>query len=94
MINLEKIYKDAIKLWGKKSQVLMCVEECSELQKNLLHDLRLERSVKREDILEEIVDVQIMLDQMQIIYGITWIEFDLKKCEKLRRLIGRIKEGL
>lgn len=67
----------AIKVFGIESQVDMCLEEMSELAKALL---KLRRSPLKDqniltqgklivDIREEIADVQIMLDQMRLIYG-------------------------
>jgi hypothetical protein len=65
----------AINTYGEQPQVDMCIEEMSELTKELLK-LRWESTQagfqkRRENIKEEIADVQIMLDQMRIIFGDT-----------------------
>ena len=88
----EELYKSAIKAWGESSQILMCVEECAELQKNLLHELRLKKTVRREDILDELVDVQIMIEQMRLVYRFSPLEFLEQRAKKLKRLSLRIKE--
>ena len=58
------LLEKAIKKWGKNAQVLMAVEEMSELTHELLADLR----GREHNILEEMADVEIMLEQLKIIY--------------------------
>lgn len=88
----DDILKKAIESYGEDKQVDMCLEEMSELAKALL---KLRRSDEQEgltmvarlaDVLEELADVQIMLDQMRIIYGSTEAEEETK----LRRLAERL----
>ena len=87
------IYRAAVKRWGTASQVLMCVEECAELQKLLLHEMRFAKTIRPEDILEELADVQIMVEQMRVVFGFTTHEFMNKRAEKLRRLKLRTQEA-
>ena len=65
----------AIERYGAEAQTDMAIEEMSELTKALLKFRRSQHGDKTcgnnlvGNIVEEIEDVQIMLDQMKIIYG-------------------------
>ena len=83
----------AINTYGEQPQVDMCIEEMSELTKAILKYRRAENKNKNEaeyledDIIEEIADVQIMLDQMRIIFGDTQSQEEYK----LTRLWARME---
>lgn len=71
-----EVLQQAVDTYGKEAQVDMAIEEMSELTKALLKHRRAERSPEawdyektRQNILEEIADVIIMLTQLVIIYG-------------------------
>lgn len=71
-----EILQEAVDTYGKEAQVDMAIEEMSELIKALLKHRRAEHSPEawdyektRQNILEEISDVIIMLLQLIIIYG-------------------------
>ena len=88
----KEIEGQAIRTYGENSQVDKAVEEMSELTKALLKYRRNEdMSVNRRlnNILEEIADVQIMLDQMRIIFGDTSSQEEYK----LNRLWERMEAG-
>ena len=81
----------AIRTYGEQPQVDVTIEEMSELTKELLK-LRRESTQagfqkRRESIKEEIADVQIMLDQMRIIFGDTSSQEEYK----LNRLWARME---
>lgn len=66
----------AVSVYKKEAQIDMAIEEMSELTKALLKHRRAERSPEawdyektRQNILEEIADVIIMLTQLIMIYG-------------------------
>lgn len=87
------ILEKAVETYGTESQVDMAIEEMSELTKALLKYRRalkgntdISVSKAHSDILEEIADVEIMLDQMKIIYG-------EPICERKHK-IDRLKERL
>lgn len=94
----EDVVCAAIDTYGREAQTDMCIEECSELIKALLKFRRLsekeqvsEIGVKLlENIQEEIVDVQIMIWQMEIIYGYRRIPDRIER--KIDRLRERVKE--
>lgn len=93
-INRNEILKQAIAIYGGDAQTDVCIEECGELIKALLKYRRYERFGQTCDeqalanIREEIADVQIMIDQMRLIYGDTVQE----EIYKLERLVKRIEE--
>ncbi len=67
-----KFYDECIEVWGKDAQIKMCIEEMSELTKELCKNYRekfAETPEQIEKICEEIADVQNVVDQMQHIFG-------------------------
>ncbi|HCA28892.1 MAG TPA: hypothetical protein DEP23_04630 [Ruminococcaceae bacterium] len=87
-MNRTEILQEAIKKYGVQSQCDMCIEEMSELTKALLKLRRAstqpEMQKCRENIREEIADVQIMIDQMRMVYGDT-AEQETYKIQRLRK---------
>lgn len=81
-----EIERKAIKAYGHKKQEDICIEEMSELIKAIIKNRRYSSTETRQSIREEVADVQIMLDQMRMIFGPTLIEEDAK----LTRLAGRL----
>ena len=79
--------------------MLKAVEEMAELTQALCKLERVATSPNfaehwnraREHVLEEIADVQIMLNQMQLLYG-DCTEWEIKKLEYLARRLG-IEDG-
>ncbi len=69
----ERILQDAVRTWGRDAQMLMMVEEMSELTKEICKFYRTTddagASAIAGNIREEMADVQIMLDQMKIMFG-------------------------
>ena len=58
--------KRAVDCFGETSQLIVAVEECSELQKEITKYIWGKRSPA--DMSEEIADVLIMIGQIQVIY--------------------------
>lgn len=89
----KKVFADAIKTYGENAQTDMAIEEMSELTKALLKFRRYgmgdSAADRLNDIREEIEDVQIMLDQMMLIYG----RDEATRCMKIARLRERLKEA-
>lgn len=86
----DRICADALAKYGFNKQLLMLFEEMAELQ-NALCKERLGRDTV-EHIAEEIADVKIMLDQMEIYYGIR-DEVQCKRRGKLERLQERMNRN-
>lgn len=82
------ICESALKKFGLEKQMIKCVEELSELQKELCK-LSLEEG-NLENTIEEIADVEIMLEQMKIGLNIGFYEFTAVKSKKLLRLSERL----
>lgn len=81
------IIKQLIEKYGDK-QVIVAIEEMSELQKELCKSLR--GKTNKEAIAEEIADVYIMLNQMQQYYGISDKEINLLIEYKFKRTKERL----
>lgn len=80
-------YSAAVTHYGKQSQVVIAMEEMAELTKELSKDLRCNGDLGA--ISEEIADVEIMLEQLKIIYR-NRAMVDRIRAEKLIRLADRI----
>lgn len=84
---METLFQLSIDKWGTDTQILLCAEELNELQKELFKDLR--GKDVRNNIIEEIADVEIMIAQMKYIFNIDeeeilkWKEFKLDRLKKL-----------
>ncbi len=86
-INEMEVLQRALDTYGSSLQIAMVFEEVSELQKELCKYLRGRGSF--EHIAEEIADVEIMLEQMKMLFCCT----DDVRNER-RRKVGRLKERL
>lgn len=86
----DRILQDAVRTWGRNAQALMMIEEMSELTKAICKFYRAgdDKSAAAvvENIREEMADVQIMLDQMKIMFGSSGFQ----EREKLDRLEKRL----
>ncbi len=81
-------YSDALNCWGEDSQKSLFHEEIGEVLTAMSHEKR--GRCGKEAVLEELVDLQIMLNQMVIVYG-TDQEFQEIFEVKIYRLIDRIE---
>lgn len=92
MITLEQrlnVLNSAIRTFGKENQKVVAIEELAELQKELTKDLRGKPNLQK--IAEETADVEIMLEQLELIYGVGLIQQkQVFKENKLKRLAERI----
>lgn len=95
-MNREIIIRKAILTYGAKAQMMMCIEEAAELIQAINKYFRATKgncnSLDKAywNLAEEIADVQIMIEQMRIIFGKDVI--DMKVKEKLCRLETRMRE--
>ena len=65
----QEICKAALTTWGKQTQLMMLLEEMSELQKEVLKNINRNKD-NVAAIAEETADVLIMLDQLIVMYDI------------------------
>jgi len=84
-----KLYDKAYQLWGKEAQILMAIEEMSELTQLLLHHIRKNKKVTYTELASEIADVRIMMEQLIEIFSIydKVIDAEENKLGKLNRYI-------
>ena len=82
-----KVLQRALDTYGSLPQIVMVFEEMSELQKELCKYLRGKYSPA--NIAEEIADVEIMLEQMKMLFCCADDVHDVR-----RRKVERLKERL
>ena len=87
MTTIEK----AIATYGVDMQLNVAIEEFSELIKEICKCKR--GNDNRENIIEEMADCYIMLEQLEIIFGVKSSEIGLALDAKLNRLEKRLEEG-
>ena len=75
--------------YGKDSQVLIAIEEMSELTKDLCKYFR--RYNRRNEIIEEIADAEIMIEQLKCLFDVH-TEVDNEIDYKLERQIRRMEQ--
>lgn len=85
-MNKRKLYNKIINHFGKEKQLFVVFEELSELQKAISKYERENNEHNLNDIMEEIADVQIMIEQLYVIYQLSNKKVDLIKLEKLYKL--------
>jgi len=68
-LEYRSVLKAAIKVWGSESQIDMLHEEIGELLQAVNKNKRKSSHETRDNLLEEIADVEIMLEQLKLIIG-------------------------
>lgn len=86
------IYKKAINTFGESAQMIVALEECSELQKEISKIIREKGDLG--NLAEEIADVEIMLEQLKLIFTLhdKVVTKKGEKIERLKRIIEKYKE--
>lgn len=85
---------NAIKVFGTDAQLLMAIEEMSELTKAICKEKRARDATDdeyfnaRQNLLEEIADVEIMLEQLLIILGADISSIKDYKLERLKEILA------
>lgn len=85
--NLEKI----IRYYGKEPQMIVAIEELAELQKEITKRLRPTRMTVF-GLVEEIADVEVMINQLKLIFGISEAEIARERDYKINRTLERIEK--
>ena len=88
MPNTYLICKEAVNVYGAASQIGMFVEEIGEVLQAINKLSRKTDEERYDNLVEELVDLQIMLVQMRIVYHIPdklWDEMMDKKKRRLRQ---------
>ena len=91
----ESIMRQAIETYGVQAQCDVAIEEMAELTKAIMKLRRVEDDYGKtqatlDNLLEEIADVDIMIDQMKIMWGPKQVEECRRK--KLERLDRRLND--
>jgi len=83
----DNIYKEAVQTFGTVSRIDLCIEEMAELTQALC---KYKRGLKH-NIEEEMVDVEIMLEQLKLIFNPHMLEgYKYSKIERLRKTINEV----
>lgn len=93
----ERIMRQAIETYGVQAQCDVAIEEMAELTKAVMKLRRVADDYEKtqaalENLLEEIADVDIMIDQLKIMWGPKPVEKYRRK--KLERLDRRLNDDL
>lgn len=79
------IYEQAVAKFGEDHQILKAVSELNELATALMHYR--EGKATSEQVMNEIADVQILLEQLEIIYEMESAPFVHEKLKKLENIL-------
>lgn len=89
---VKSIYQLAVEKWGANSQINMALEECGEfivaINKYRRATNNTDATEANDNICDEIADVIIMMEQMQLMFGVDRVQ--RIKSEKLKRLEERL----
>ena len=87
--NEQEVFETAISRYGETSQLHMLLEEMSELAKEICKSMRYSKKQYKAKVAEEVADVEIMLEQIKIIFG---IDDDVEgwRLDKVVRLAERL----
>ena len=83
----KEIYEKALRTWGTQAQIMMALEEMSELTKELCKHFR--GRPNGAEIIDEVADVTIMMEQLRLIFGI-----NEAVCEQMDVKMLRLKKRL
>ncbi len=84
------VLKRALETWGEQAQMLMVVEEMSELMKEVLKNINRKKNNIAE-IIEETADVEIMLEQLKENYKIAE-KVEAYKKDKIKVIEQRLND--
>jgi len=83
-------YREFLRAWGEASQLIMAVEEAAELQKEITKYLRGEDNL--QFILEEVADVEVMLEQLKLMFKFPQKVVDEQKEMKINIALEKAKK--
>ena len=88
-----KIYQKACEKWGRVAQLEMAQEEATELALAIRREIRNNDEKSFLELVDEIADVEIMIEQIKMIYELTPLEYAVeeRKEYKVNRLKQRIE---
>lgn len=89
MTTIKSVIQKAIDTYGYDLQKQVAIEEMAELTKEICKDFRGKEN--RDNIIEEIADVQIMIYQLMAMYSISDVDLAIEMGLKINRLSERLK---
>ena len=89
MTTIKSVIQKAIDTYGYDLQKQVAIEEMAELTKEICKDFRGKEN--RDNIIEEIADVQIMMYQLMAMYSISDVDLAIEMGLKINRLSERLK---
>ena len=90
---IKKIFKKSIEVYGKEAQSRQAMEECAELIQAINKCLRYPNKEEcKNNLIEEICDVEIMLFQLKEMFGITNDAVEIYKLLKAKREKERLEK--
>jgi NTP pyrophosphatase (non-canonical NTP hydrolase) len=81
------VCKEILERYGKEKQLDMVAEECSELIQAVMKNKR--GRDNRANVLEEIADVELMIEQLNVIFDIGYTEILFIKEAKLQKVLDK-----
>ena len=87
----ENVYKQASDKWGEKAQIIVAIEEMAELTQALTKYLRTDQLC--DNIAEELADVEIMTEQLRLIFDKLKYDIDRHKEAKIFRLQKKLESA-
>lgn len=91
---MEKLFEKAMELWGEGTQLVLAMEEASELSVALSHHFRYNMEETMDKLVDGVADMEIMISQLK--YMFKGVEFEEKvnyiKIEKLNKLKTLIEQ--
>ena len=88
-MEIKEVQNAVIAKYGKEHQTFVAIEEMSELMKALTKNMRGEHN--RQDIVEELADVYIVLDQVMMMHGIDLDDVVKEMNVKAKRMADRLE---
>lgn len=82
----EDTFLAAFERFGQPHQLMLCFEEMAELTKAISKAIRYSREGHKTHITEEIADVEIMLEQVKMIFDIDDGDVEMWRLDKIVRL--------
>ena len=85
-------FETIIETFGNEAQMIVAIEELSELQKEITKKLRQKKGTVF-GLVEEIADVEIMTDQLKVMFGIGEKELTTERNYKINRTLEKIRKA-
>ena len=88
-----KLYLEALDEWGLSFQMIMVFEETGEFMKALSKHFRHETYTSKLNLQEEIADLEIMLQQVRVMFKLDEDKIEMFRQAKLQKLRKELKNA-